>query len=293
MQVVVVDYDGGPTQGDAWITLTMHRDPAALLTLQRVVWCKSLVPNDQQPHELALDCTGRNLLHLELYPGSGGGEQNAAVVKEPPPPPEPVSEAEGEAPSASPPPPPNTFYIDPARIGGWDARHQWLIIVEMSQRDGVPYREVVRFNALHPATTTTTTTIITTGSAVPGAGETSTAASAGPTTTTTTTDGPLVVAEMAEHAWRAALAVFCVGVAAIALVTGVVLYLRSPTSAATRGLARQRVEAIAQAYGGSRAYQFEGEQAEEEIEMRDFSAADKEDERRLHKEDMDILENMK
>lgn len=259
---VVVDYDGGPTQGEAWIRLTLHGDPQQLLILQRVTWCKALVPNDQGPPPLATDCTGRNTLRMQLYPG-----QEQAVLKEPP-----ALDATTAASSDL----LNTFYIDPARVGGWDARHQWLIIVEMSQRNGAIYREVVRFNPLTTTSSVTSSSTIqdaTTSSSVPGSTTSSSSISV--------SDG--IAPVPIEHSWRAALLVLGLGMAVVALLAGTAWFAQQRR--AQPSLARQRQDAFARAYGG--AYEF-GTQAPDAIEMADMRS----EERRLHKEDMEILEIM-
>lgn len=259
---VVVDYDGGPTQGEAWIRLTLHGDPQQLLILQRVTWCKALVPNDQGPPPLATDCTGRNTLRMQLYPG-----QEQAVLKEPPSPDATTS-----------PPLLNTFYIDPSRVGGWDARHQWLIIVEMSQRNGATYREVVRFNPLE-------TTISVTSSSTPQ--DATSSSSSFPGSSTSSSSSISVSEGIApvpiEHSWRAALLVLGLGMAVVALLAGTAWFAQQRR--AQPSLARQRQDAFARAYGG--AYEF-GTQAPDAIEMSDMRS----EERRLHKEDMEILEIM-
>lgn len=271
---VVVDYDGGPTWGDAWITLRMRGDPAQLLTLQTVTWCKSLIPNNMEAPELPLDCSGRNLMHMLLYPG----KDQTAVLKEPPPTDSGSMAGDGtDAPSV------NTFYVNPARVGGWDTLHQWYIIVEMSQRDGTTFRQVTRFNPLVP---TTTTTVPVTTSTV----ETTLSKQNGETSTAETSTGAPATPEpaVAEHSWRAALVVLLVGVAVVGGVGGTVLYVQRAAQSGGFALNRERAQAVSRAYGG--AYDFGGGGVHrEEIEMTDLSS----EEQRLHKEDMEILENMK
>ena len=142
---LISDYNAGPTQGEAWITLS---SPSLEWDLDRLVWCKSLVPNDQNPAPLPHDCVGRNLLRMQLYPTpQGHGE---AVVRETPPAPEGTT-------------PVHLYHVDPERVGGWDSRHQWIMEMEL-RKTGTSEKliQVVRFNALAPLTATegavTTTT---------------------------------------------------------------------------------------------------------------------------------------
>lgn len=124
--MTIGDYHGGPMEGEAWITLTT---PSVDWTLQRLVWCKSLVPNDQHPDPLPHNCVGRNLLRIQLYP-----DHPEAVTTEPPAPTDKY----------------NTYYIDPQQVGGWDSRHQWIMEMELQRR--VPGKtpssmiQVTRFN---------------------------------------------------------------------------------------------------------------------------------------------------
>jgi hypothetical protein len=290
----VTDYDGGPMWGDAWITLHVRGDPAQLLLLQRVTWCKSLVPNSQRPPELALDCTGRNLMHAQLYPSISNGKEQQVVLKEPPTPPESVSEGQTAAPEQA-----NTYYVNPVHVGGWDTLHQWLIVVDMSQRDGSTFRQVIRFNPITPLPTSASSSTSTTTT-------TTTAMAASESETTSATQRPSIEPDEPHgvisgggvvHAWRTALAVLCVGVAVVAALGGTVSYLqrsgqRNGGGGSSASLNRQRAQAVSRAYAGSSGYQFggggSGSGAAEEIEMSDFSS----EERRLQKEDMEILDGM-
>lgn len=130
--MMVSDYAGGPTEGDAWIILTT---PSRDWTLHRLIWCKSIVPNDQHPDPLPHDCVGRNLLRIQLYPGG----QEDVVITEPP---EAAADAEE-----------NRYYVDPRRVGGWDSRHQWIMEMELQHRDAektstATMIQVLRFNAI-------------------------------------------------------------------------------------------------------------------------------------------------
>jgi hypothetical protein len=139
--VLISDYNAGPTQGEAWITLS---SPSLEWDLDRLVWCKSLVPNDQNPAPLPHDCVGRNLLRMQLYPTpQGHGE---AVVRETPPAPDGMT-------------PVHLYHVDPERVGGWDSRHQWIMEMEL-RKTGTAEKliQVVRFNALTPLTEGVTTT---------------------------------------------------------------------------------------------------------------------------------------
>lgn len=270
-KVLVVDYDGGPTWGNAWITLHVLGDPAQLLTLQRVTWCKSLIPNSLGPPELAQDCTGRNLMFLQLYPS-----RDSAVLKEPPASMPDQSDAT---------PQDNTFYVDPAHVGGWDVLHQWQIILEMSQRDGTTFRQVVRFNPIVP-TTTTTTTLVTTAQVTTTPETTSSSNPQGSTSSSGTTEGAI---QERHHAWGVALVVLCVGVAIVGAMGGTVLYIQRAGQGGLLALSRQRAQAVSRAYAGSYEFGFSTDKpVQEDIEMTDLAS----EERRLQREDMEILENM-
>lgn len=147
--MTINDYAGGPTEGDAWITLTT---PSREWILHRLIWCKSLVPNDQHPDPLPHNCVGRNLLRIQLYPAAGGTEET--VVTEPPNPSGSDAASSEEATG-------NRYYVDPRRVGGWDSRHQWIMEMELQRRDGektaaATMIEVLRFNAIDALPTTTT-----------------------------------------------------------------------------------------------------------------------------------------
>lgn len=130
---VILDYAGGPTQGDAWITLEI---PGPEWEIHHVVWCKSLVPNDQQPAELPHDCVGRNLMRRQLYPAPPG---SGPIM---------IRDADN----------PNRYYIDPANVGGWDSRHQWIIWMQLIEKEPAKSTmvEVIRFNAITALVTSTT-----------------------------------------------------------------------------------------------------------------------------------------
>ena len=150
--MTINDYAGGPTEGDAWITLTT---PSREWILHRLIWCKSLVPNDQHPDSLPHNCVGRNLLRIQLYPAAGGTEET--VVTEPP---TPSSPEEGEEEATG-----HRYYVDPRRVGGWDSRHQWIMEMELQRRDGektaaATMIEVLRFNAIDALPTTTAATAV-------------------------------------------------------------------------------------------------------------------------------------
>jgi hypothetical protein len=277
----IVDYDGGPATGGAWITLRLHGDPSQLLTLQHVTWCKSFVPNDQSPPELAPDCGGRNVMRLQLFPGA-----EEVVLKELP---SSESSASGSSSSSTDSNNDNAqrFYIDPARVGGWDTRHQWNIYVEMSQRNGGTYRECIRFNALTPAPppplvgTTTLSDMATTS-----------------TTDKMTVNGdrvtpppsqPIVIlsAEKIVHSWKGAIIVLSVGSFLIFGLVGIAKFLQ-PRPGASLSLAAQRSQMQSRVYGGA-SYPFHHQQ--QDIEMTDFSQDD--DEHRLQEEDLQILEMIK
>lgn len=298
--VTIVDYDGGPATGGAWITLRLHGDPSQLLTLQHVTWCKSFVPNDQSPPELAPDCGGRNVMRLQLFPGA-----EEVVLKELP------TGSSASGPSSSGSSSSNNdndaqrFYIDPARVGGWDTRHQWNIYVEMSQRNGVLYRECIRFNALTPApappppppspplvaaTTTPTTT-------EDGDKITANDGSGGGGVTPPPPSQPLVTlsAEKIVHSWKGAIIVVSVGSFLIFGLVGIAKFLqpRPTTRAASLSLAAQRSQMQSRVYGGaSYPFQHQQQQQQQDIEMTDFSQDD-DDEHRLQEEDLQILEMIK
>lgn len=136
--MLITDYSGGPTQGEAWIKLVT---PTRDWELQRLVWCKSLVPNDQNPAPLPHDCVGQHLMRIQLYPGNAAG----TIVTEPP------ASAEDEPTSGG-----NVYYVDPIRVGGWDSRHQWIMEMELKRhhhdagKTPTTMIEVVRFNPLSP-----------------------------------------------------------------------------------------------------------------------------------------------
>jgi hypothetical protein len=276
----IVDYDGGPTQGEAWIVLTLHGDPTQLLVLQHVTWCKSFVPNDQSPPELALDCGGRNVMRLQLFPGA-----EEVVLKELPP-----SGGEGEATSSA--PVGLRFYIDPARVGGWDTRHQWNIYLEMSQRNGALYKQSVRFNPIKAApTTTTTTTTVAATTPPPPPPLTPPSSPLPPPLTIGEGVGAEVVVVI--HSWKGALIVLSVGSFLILSLVGLVKFLQTSEQRrlAPLNLANQRSQMQARLYsGGGSAYSFE---RSDEIEMTDFSRDNEEEEDRLQKEDLQILEMIK
>lgn len=259
--MTVVDYDGGPVEGDAWITLVLHGDATQLLTLQHVTWCKSFVPNDQGPPELSPDCSGRNLMRLQLFPSS-----EEVILKERP---DDENTAATTAAASGP-----RFYIDPTRVGGWDTRHQWNIYLEMSQRNGLVYRESVRFNALTPVTTTTTS-----------ASASATTATKEPTTASpihTIFHGPATPPVV--HAWKGAILVLSIGSFSVLALVGLIKYLQSSPPPAVP-LANQRTEMQARVYANGSVYPFERHH-DEGIEMTDFSSEDE----RLRREDLQILE---
>lgn len=273
--LIVVDYDGGPVQGDAWITLTIHGDPAQLLNLQHVTWCKSFVPNEDGPSPLSPDCGGRNLMRLQLFPSA-----EEVVLKELPSSETLVSATTAPAESLLP-----RFYIDPARVGGWDTRHQWNIYLEMSQRNGALHQESIRFNPLTPATTAAVPTITATTSS-----SFSSDKEKEPTTTvnddnilTQNPSGTVVTA----HSWKGALLVLSVGSFLILGVVAGIQFLRTNNRQRRQpSLAHQRDQMQGQLYGGTYAFQHES------IEMADFSASSQEDpeeEERLREEDLQVL----
>jgi hypothetical protein len=266
-EIVVVNYEGGPTEGDAWITLTPRGDPTQLLVLQHVTWCKSFVPNDQFPTELAPDCKGRNLMRLLLFPGA-----EEVVLKERPLAASATSETdsfqkEEEDKNGL------RFYIDPARVGGWDTRHQWNIYLEMSQRNGVLYKESIRFNPIAAATTA------------------STAAAAAATTDVVATSTSVVVAPTdavggVTHDWKTSLLIFCVGVSLVAG-TALGVYILRHRPPLTESLAKQRSKMQTAVYGRSD-YSF---QQQGSVEMTEFSGSAEVD--ALEEEDLKILSSMR
>jgi hypothetical protein len=283
----IVDYDGGPTQGEAWIVLTLHGDPTQLLVLQHVTWCKSFVPNDQSPPELALDCGGRNVMRLQLFPGA-----EEVVLKELPP----SGGGGGEATSSA--PVGLRFYIDPARVGGWDTRHQWNIYLEMSQRNGALYKQSVRFNPIKAAPTTTTTAAAAATTPPPPPPPLSPPL----TPPSSPLPPPLTIGEgvgaevvVVIHSWKGALIVLSVGSFLILSLVGLAKFLQASEQRrlAPLNLANQRSQMQARLYSGGSgsAYSFE---RSDEIEMTDFSRDNEEEEEdRLQKEDLQILEMIK
>jgi hypothetical protein len=285
--ITIVDYDGGPAQGEAWIVLTLHGDSTQLLVLQHVTWCKSFVPNDQSPPELAPDCGGRNVMRLQLFPGA-----EEVVLKELPAS-SSTSSSSGEGDNIG-----LRFYIDPVRVGGWDTRHQWNIYLEMSQRNGVLYKESVRFNPIKAAPTTTTTTVVATTPPPPPP-------PSAPASMPTPPPPPIIGGEglagaevvVVIHSWKGALIVLSVGSFLILSLVGLVKFLQTSEQRrlAPLNLANQRSQMQARVYGGggSGTYSFE---RSDEIEMTDFSrddADEEEEEDRLRKEDLQILEMIK
>lgn len=269
----VFDYDGGPVEGDAWITLTVHGDPTQLLNLQHVTWCKSFVPNDQSPPELSPDCSGRNSMRLLLFPGN-----EEVVLKERP---ESGSSSDSTIPAAPSERP--RFYIDPARVGGWDTRHQWNIYLEMSQRNGVTWRESIRFNALVPITASepvSSSTATTTTATIAAAGSTGVVATSEPGVITGS--GTVIV----RHSWKGAILVLSTGTFFVMGLVVAAKFLQAQRAAPppAPSVANQRGQMQLRVYGGNgNAYSFENQQA---IEMTDFSSEDE----RLRREDLQILE---
>lgn len=263
----VFDYDGGPVEGDAWITLTVHGDPTQLLNLQHVTWCKSFVPNDQSPPELSPDCSGRNLMRLLLFPGS-----EEVVLKERP---DSSSSSDSTSTTAAPSERPR-FYIDPARVGGWDTRHQWNIYLEMSQRNGVTWRESIRFNALVPIATSSTMASIV---------DDSTSAATTTTSSEPTSAAPIAGTVIVRHSWKGAILVLSTGTFFVMGLVVAAKFLQAQRAAPppTPSMATQRGQMQLRVYGGNgNAYSFENQA----IEMTDFSSEDE----RLRREDLQILE---
>lgn len=282
--VVVVDYDGGPAVGGAWITLKVHGDPRQLLTLQHVTWCKSFVPNDQSPSELAPDCGGRNVMRLQLFPGA-----EEVVLKELPSGSTGSSASGSSSSSSDADDGVQRFYIDPARVGGWDTRHQWNIYLEMSQRNGVPYRECVRFNALTPMPTTTTTTTLVEETKPPTPAEENSGSAAVPTPPVPPPPGEVstLPAERIVHAWKGAFIVLSVGSFLVFGLVGIAKFLQQ-RQRPRLSLANQRSQMQSRVYGGA-SYPFQQQQQQNDIEMTDFSQEDE----RLSQEDLQILEMIK
>lgn len=266
-EIVVVNYEGGPTEGDAWITLTPRGDPTQLLVLQHVTWCKSFVPNDQFPTELAPDCKGRNLMRLLLFPGA-----EEVVLKERPL----ASSATSEADSFQKEEEDKNelrFYIDPARVGGWDTRHQWNIYLEMSQRNGVLYKESIRFNPIATATTASTVAAVATAT-------TDVVATSASVVETPTDAGGVT------HDWKTSLLIFCVGISFVAG-TALGVYILRHRPPLTESLAKQRSKMQTAVYGSSD-YSF---QQQGSVEMTEFSGSAEVE--ALEEEDLKILSSMR
>jgi hypothetical protein len=116
---VVVDYPA-LAMGHGWIQIGLRA--AEQVQVQRVDWCKSGVPNADDPPDID-ECNAPNLQHMRLYPSA------RTYLRTP-------EEAE-----------PNMLYISADDLGGWDMQHQFVIIV--SGNKGA-FRQVVRFNPLPP-----------------------------------------------------------------------------------------------------------------------------------------------
>ncbi|MEO6077623.1 MAG: hypothetical protein ABIP54_02460, partial [Candidatus Andersenbacteria bacterium] len=218
-----------------------------------MTWCKSFVPNDDAPPELAPDCGGSNLMRLQLFPAA-----EEVVLKELP---AGTTETTGTTVPVEIVLP--RFYIDPARVGGWDTRHQWNIYLEMSQRNGVLHQESVRFNPLTPvAAAATTTTILSSSSSSESAIETTSSSSSNGNILTQKPGGDGIVVTV--HSWKGAILVLSVGTLFILGLVAATQFLRRQRQPS---LAQQRDQMQGQLYGGTYAFQRDG------IEMTDFSSS--------------------
>lgn len=94
------------------------------------------------------------------------------------------------------------------------------------------------------------------------------------------------------HSWKGALIVLSVGSFLILSLVGLVKFLQTSEQRrlAPLNLANQRSQMQARVYSGSGTYSFE---RSDEIEMTDFSRDDADEEDRLRKEDLQILEMIK
>ena len=190
----------------SWITIQLAHPVS---TIKSIKWCKSITPNpvklgDRVPPPID-DCKGAGLTHLQLYPNK------VRILPEEP----------------------NVVYIDPEEIGGWDAKHQFDIIVEANVKErSAELLQVVKFNSaskpgpngpgLDPSPTPAA------GPIGPTAEEASALSSNAPTSGPT---GPEVGAEVAAesatstHPWPATLIVFGTGLALL-LAIGLVSFAR-------------------------------------------------------------------
>jgi hypothetical protein len=201
---VVVDYAGGPNQGQGWITLKLDDAVVGSKTasITKIEWCKSTTPNPVEPTDVVPTdisaCKGYGLMHLELYPSK------RALVRTP----------KEE---------PNTVYIDPANIGGWDMRHQFDVIVHARVDEETDIVQVVRFNPLIRPTTNLRPPTEKPPIEKPTTDKPSTEKPTDPSIVVFVEPTVSAVEPPARYSWRGALSVFGIGLLVLTLL-GLVHY---------------------------------------------------------------------